>query len=148
MSLTEIRAVSDQHHETLCLQEIHKHAEQDEQYQSLQNFILKGFPKHRRQLPESCRRYWNVHQQLPYSKKLWRRKNFGEFGESPQFAKFFSPISTCSVWCHVVWHSQPFMRPLNNKRGASPVCMKAAAALQSFNNCMDSPFYTSDNHGS
>ena len=26
---------------------------------------------------------------IPYSKKLWWRKNFGEFGESPQFAKFF-----------------------------------------------------------
>ena len=64
MSLTEIRAVGDQHHESLRLQEIHKHAEQDEQYQLLQNFILKGFPKHRRQLPESCRRYWNVHQHL------------------------------------------------------------------------------------
>ena len=28
---------------------------------------------------------------IPY--KLWREKNFGEFGESSQFAKFFSPIS-------------------------------------------------------
>jgi len=26
---------------------------------------------------------------VPYSKKLWRRKNFGEFGESQQFANFF-----------------------------------------------------------
>ena len=64
MSLTEIRAVGDQHHESLRLQEIHKHAAQDEQYQLLQNFILKGFPKHCRQLPESCRIYWNVHQHL------------------------------------------------------------------------------------
>jgi len=30
---------------------------------------------------------------IPYSKKLWRVKNFGEFGESQQFANFFSPIS-------------------------------------------------------
>ena len=29
---------------------------------------------------------------VPYSKKLWRGKNFGEFGESQQFANFFSPI--------------------------------------------------------
>ena len=28
---------------------------------------------------------------LPYRTKLWRGENFGEFGESPQFAKFFSP---------------------------------------------------------
>ena len=29
--------------------------------------------------------------QIPYRTKLWRGENFGEFGESPQFAKFFSP---------------------------------------------------------
>ena len=57
MSLTEIRAISDQHHESLHLQELRKHAEQDEQYQLLQNFIMNGFPRHRRQLPEPCRRY-------------------------------------------------------------------------------------------
>ena len=28
-------------------------------------------------------------QQLPYRTKLWRGEKFGEFGESPQFAKFF-----------------------------------------------------------
>jgi len=27
---------------------------------------------------------------LPYSKKLWRGKNFGEFGKSQQFANFFA----------------------------------------------------------
>ena len=30
--------------------------------------------------------------EIPYSKKLWRGKNFGEFGESQQFANFFLPI--------------------------------------------------------
>jgi len=30
---------------------------------------------------------------IPYSKKLWRGKNYGEFGESQQFANFFLPIS-------------------------------------------------------
>ena len=52
MSKTEIRAVGDQHHESLRLQEIRKHAAQDKEYQLLQNFILKGFPKHHRQLSE------------------------------------------------------------------------------------------------
>ena len=28
---------------------------------------------------------------IPYRTKLWRGENFGEFGESPQFTKFFSP---------------------------------------------------------
>ena len=26
---------------------------------------------------------------IPYRTKLWRGENFGEFSESPQFAKFF-----------------------------------------------------------
>ena len=28
---------------------------------------------------------------VPYRTKLWQGENFGEFGESPQSAKFFSP---------------------------------------------------------
>ena len=64
MSIAEIRAISDQHNESLRLQELRKHAEQDEQYQLLRSLILNGFPKHRKQLPESCRKYWNVHQHL------------------------------------------------------------------------------------
>ena len=36
---------------------------------------------------------------VPYSKKLWRGKNFGEFGESQQFAHFFANFhfSACAV---------------------------------------------------
>ena len=64
MSIAEIWTISDQHNESLRLQELGKHAKQDDQYQLLGNFILNGFPKHRRQLPESCRKYWNVHQHL------------------------------------------------------------------------------------
>ena len=53
------------------------------------------------------------------------------------------------VQCHVVWCSQPFMRRLNNKRGASPVRMKTAAALYSLSiTAWIRLFYTSDNHGS
>ena len=48
MFTAEIRAISDQHNESLRLQELHKHAEQDEQYQPFQNFTLNGFPKHHR----------------------------------------------------------------------------------------------------
>ena len=64
ISFTELRAITDTQSESLRLQELRKHAEQDEEYQLLQTFILNGFPKHRKQLPESCRRYWNIHQQL------------------------------------------------------------------------------------
>jgi len=35
---------------------------------------------------------------LPYSKKLWRWKNFGEFGESQQFANFFRQFSCFTIW--------------------------------------------------
>ena len=67
MSFTELQAIGDTQSgvsESLRLQELHKHAQQDEEYQLLRTFILNGFPKQRKQLPESCRRYWNVHQQL------------------------------------------------------------------------------------
>ena len=62
--LSQLRAMKEMHNkdsETLCLQELRKYAEE---YQLLRTFILDGFPKQRKQLPESCRRYWNVHQQL------------------------------------------------------------------------------------
>ena len=35
---------------------------------------------------------------IPYSKKLWRGKNFGEFGESQQFANFFCQFSCFAIW--------------------------------------------------
>ena len=64
ISLSEIRVISDQSNESLRLQELRTYSEQDEEYQLLRKFILNGFPKHRRQLPDSCKKYWNVHQHL------------------------------------------------------------------------------------
>ena len=64
MSFTELCTITDTQSESLCLQELRKHAEQVEEYQLLRTFILNGFPRHRKQLPESCRRYCNIHQQL------------------------------------------------------------------------------------
>ena len=58
MSFTELRAIRETHNEDsegLSLQELRKHAEQDEEYQLLRTFILDGFPKQHKQLPESCR---------------------------------------------------------------------------------------------
>ena len=34
---------------------------------------------------------------IPYSKKPWQRKSFGEFGKSPQFANSFANFLPCSV---------------------------------------------------
>ena len=39
----------------------------------------------------NCLGTFTICMHLPYRTKLWRGENFGEFGESPQFAKFFSP---------------------------------------------------------
>ena len=67
MSFNEIRAIGDTQSsvsESLHLQELHKHAQQDEEYRLLCTFILNGFPKQCKQLPEYCMWYWNVHQQL------------------------------------------------------------------------------------
>ena len=42
MSLTEIRAVGAQNHKSLRLQELRKHAEQDEQYQLLIEWVSQA----------------------------------------------------------------------------------------------------------
>ena len=60
-SLAEIRSINN---ESLRLQELREHSEQDPEYQELKNFILNGFPSHRSQLPENCKRYWNVREHL------------------------------------------------------------------------------------
>ena len=74
-------------------------------------------------------------------KKLWRIWRIARIRQV-FFANFYL------VQCHVDWRSQPFMRPLNNKRGTSPVCMKAAAAIHSLSiTAWVRLFYTRDNHG-
>ena len=60
-SLAEIRSINN---ESLRLQELREHSEQDPEYQELKNFILNGFPSHRSQLRENCKRYWNVREHL------------------------------------------------------------------------------------
>ena len=48
---------------------------------------------------------------LPYSKKLWRGKNFGEFGEISKFAKFFSPIyiARAATYSYMVRINSPIL---------------------------------------
>ena len=60
-SLTEIRSINN---ESLRLQELREHSEQDPEYQQLKNFIFNGFPNRRSQIPENCKRYWNVREHL------------------------------------------------------------------------------------
>ena len=60
----EIRAITAGGDESVRIEEIRKHATGDEEYQQIRKFIVEGFPKHRSELPELCRRYWQVRQHL------------------------------------------------------------------------------------
>ena len=63
ISIAEIRAISGAH-ESFRLEELRRHADQDCCYRQLCHYILDGFPDHRSQLPEECRRYWHIRDQL------------------------------------------------------------------------------------
>ena len=67
MSLAEVRSITN---ESLRLQQLREHSEQDPEYQQLKKFILNGFPSHRSQLPENCKRYWNVREHLTLDDNL------------------------------------------------------------------------------
>ena len=64
MSLTEIRAITSESSPSPHLETLHKAAQEDNEYQKLQHFILNGFPDHRSQLPDPCKYYWNVREHL------------------------------------------------------------------------------------
>ena len=62
-TIAEIRAISGEQ-ESIRLQELRALAEKDLCYQQLRHYILDGFPDHRSQLPDECRRYWRIRDQL------------------------------------------------------------------------------------
>ena len=64
MILMEIRTLHGDTTESLRLQDIWKHAEEDLEHQQLHNFSLHRFPAHRSQLPELCRPFWHIHGHL------------------------------------------------------------------------------------
>ena len=64
LSIAEIRAACANHPNSIRLQDLHKHADADQEYQQIQHYVCNGFPHHRHQLPERCRRYWNIRSQL------------------------------------------------------------------------------------
>jgi len=87
MSLTELRAIRSMNSgdsESLHLQELRKHAEQDE---LLKQFILQGFTKCRKQP------YWNVHQQLTSMMTGCRLLVFGHF--SDYMIMYKGPLGMC-----------------------------------------------------
>ena len=70
MTLTEIRTLRGDTTESLRLQDIQKHAEEDLEYQQLHSFILHGFPAHQSQLPELCKQFWHIHEDLSLDDSL------------------------------------------------------------------------------
>ena len=70
LSISEIRAVSSEGIESIRLQELRQQALQDNEYQCLRQVIMKGFPDHRSQMPELCRRYWQVRHHLTIDDEL------------------------------------------------------------------------------
>ena len=60
----EIRAIAGGDQDSPRLQGLREAAESDHEYQQLKHYIYNGFPDHRQNLPEQCRRYWHVRAQL------------------------------------------------------------------------------------
>ena len=52
------------------LQYLRQITEQDHEYQQLLHYIRNGFPDHRSQLPDGCKRYWNILSQLALDEDL------------------------------------------------------------------------------
>jgi len=63
-SISEIRAMTTNTQSTPHLETLRKAAKDDTEYQQLKQLIINGFPPHRSQLPDSCKRYWMVHNNL------------------------------------------------------------------------------------
>ena len=60
----EIRVLTSSTQESLRLTDLRQRANEDYEYQQFKHYIHEGFPAQRRQLPDQCRRYWNVRNQL------------------------------------------------------------------------------------
>lgn len=60
----EIRALTTSTQESIRLTDLCQRANEDHEYQQLKHYIHEGFPAQRSELPDQCRRYWNVRSQL------------------------------------------------------------------------------------
>lgn len=63
-SIAEIRAMSNDSQESVRLQDLRRHAQEDSAYQQLLLYIHEGFPDHRSQLPDNCKGFWGVRSML------------------------------------------------------------------------------------
>ena len=64
VTIAEIRTTSDTNHESLRLQDLRSAAHNDCTYDRLCHYILHGFLHSRNLLPEDCKCYWTVRDQL------------------------------------------------------------------------------------
>ena len=70
-SIAEIRAhQADNSLDSTRLQDLRKYAAEDDEYQQLKAVILRGFPDHRSDLPDSCKQYWQVRHSLTVDDNL------------------------------------------------------------------------------
>jgi len=69
-SIAEIRTHQTTAADNLCLTELRRQASHDEEYTQLKARILEGFPAHRGELPETCKRYWQVRHNLTVEEGL------------------------------------------------------------------------------
>ena len=63
-SIAELRVAANEGKENVHMKEVRRYAERDPVYQVVKKMVLKGFPAHRSQMPEECRRFWSVREHL------------------------------------------------------------------------------------
>ena len=61
IQLAELRA---RHEDNLRLQELHDHAREDGEYQSLLQLVQSGFPDHKSDLPPNLKQFWGSRDHL------------------------------------------------------------------------------------
>ena len=64
LTITEIRTLTSTEPLPYRLENLRECAQEDTEYQQLQQYILHRFPQHRNRLPDACKRYWNTREGL------------------------------------------------------------------------------------
>ena len=64
ISIVDIKAMNSGDQENICIHDLRKYADTDEEYHQLKVYIINSLPNHFFQLPEGMKEYWNVRDQL------------------------------------------------------------------------------------
>lgn len=131
LSCAEIRAILVPGKDSIRIEALRECAAEDEEYQQLLKIILEGFPKHRGNLPELCRRYWCVRQHLSVDDDLivfgcrllipasMRREVLQKLHESHQGSVRTKQRARLVVWCTglaLIMTSIMSFSPVNNAK--------------------------------